>query len=567
MALRSLATEIMFRDKATQAIQGVDSEIDGVRDNVEGVQDNFEDLGYETGEVSYSMQGDLQDVGSATGELEHQTGGFRDTMGRVGDSVKRNWQMVAGGIGAAGVALEGLIRKQADLERATSQVAIAMGGTDEEVRDMIGSMTDYTFSTEDALQGARRLQQSHIDEKSEIEELLPVFDEFADALQIDIVEGIDLADYALSRMDEDLQDFSEHADELTYVVHGTTLGLSEIERASRYVGDEFREADMGTQDLLTAMTALHQEGYRGRDIHEQLRDALSDAEDSEQDFWQTLNVTEESLEAANQGLEGSTGLMAELAEANNEQITTMERMQSRLEENIYGYSGLISELDVLSAGMSSMLPILGAAAGAKYLLGAAALATGGVVVAAIGGIVGAGWLLYDNWGTISQYFGDVWERATQRVDENMETIRALPGEAKAWGQDIIQGLTDGIDSGIDWLKGTVEGVRDTIVGGITDFFGISSPSTLMMEYGGNMGEGLHLGMEEKTEGFFRRAGQMFSPDRGMAPAGGATVGIGDIHVYSRSDNPREVAQEVKRTLRREFPTEANRYFGRQRRRR
>jgi len=559
MALRSLATEISFQDNATQALQGVDSEIDGVRDNVAGTQDNFEELGYETGEVSYSMQGDLQDVGSATGELEHQTGGFRDTMGRVGDSVKRNWKQIAGGIGAAGIALEGLIRKQADLERTTSQVAIAMGETDDEVREMIGGMTDYTFSTDEALQGARRLQQSHIDEKNELEELLPVFDEFADALQIDIVEGINLADYAMSRMDEDLQDFGEHADQLTYLVHGTTMGLSEVERASRYVGDEFREAGMGTQDLLIAMTALHQEGFRGRDIHEQLRDAIQDAEDSEQDFWQTLNVTEDSLEAANEGLEGSVGLMAELAQENNAQITTLEKLQSWLEQNVYGYGSLISELDVLSATMSGILPLLGAAAGAKYLLAGASMAgalafavVAAKAAAVVGAIAAVGYgisYLWNNWDEVMNWIKDT--------------------DLYQTGKDVVMGLIEGMESVFDDLWDAVTDVGDIITGGIKGIFGISSPSTLMMEYGVNLGEGLHGGMEQESQDFFRRAGQMFSPEWSPSPAhaGGSAVSIGDIHVYSQSDNPREVAQEVKRTLRKEFPTEANRYFGRQRRRR
>jgi len=558
---RELQIQLGVTDDASGKIQGVDTSVDNVRDNLQGTQDDLTDLSHETGEFAYSAKSDMQDVGSSVGELEHQTGGFRDTMGRVGDAVQRNWKMIAGGIGAAGVALEGLIRKQADLERTTSNVAIAMGETDDEVREMIGGMTDYTFSTDEALQGARRLQQSHIDEKEQIEELLPVFDEFADALQIDIVEGINIADYAMSRMDEDLVDFEEHADQLTYTVHGTTMGLSEIERASRYVGDEFREADMGTQDLLTAMVALHEEGFRGRDIHEQLRDALQDAEDSEQDFWQTLNITEGSLEAANEGLEGSVGLTAELAEANNAQITTMEKMQSWLEENIYGYGGLISELDVLSAAMSSMLPILGAVVGAKYL-GIGAALTFGVAIA---GVTAPVWLLIAAIvaaGVGIYYLVTEWETV-------IDWLKGLGSTLYDIGADILGGLIDGIRSKFDDLWSSVTDIGETIRGGIAGFFGISSPSTLMMEYGVNMGEGLHLGMEQETENFFRRAGQMFRPERELrpAPAGGASIGIGDIHVYSNSSDPREVAREVKRTLKREFPTEAERYFGRQRRKR
>jgi hypothetical protein len=45
-----------------------------------------------------------------------------------------------------------------------------------------------------------------------------------------------------------------------------------------------------------------------------------------------------------------------------------------------------------------------------------------------------------------------------------------------------------------WIKDQVGGFASGVVSGFTDALGISSPSKVMMEIGGYMGEGLHLGM-------------------------------------------------------------------------
>ena len=67
------------------------------------------------------------------------------------------------------------------------------------------------------------------------------------------------------------------------------------------------------------------------------------------------------------------------------------------------------------------------------------------------------------------------------------------------GVDIVIGLWNGINSLTDWIYdqigGFVKGIGDTI----KNFFGISSPSTLMAEYGKNIDEGLAQGITDNAE--------------------------------------------------------------------
>ena len=73
---------------------------------------------------------------------------------------------------------------------------------------------------------------------------------------------------------------------------------------------------------------------------------------------------------------------------------------------------------------------------------------------------------------------------------NPKTINQI---AKAGG-DLIRGLWKGIQDLGDWLWSKISGFFDGIVGGIKDFFGINSPSTLFAGFGRFMVEGLEAGL-------------------------------------------------------------------------
>ncbi|MDQ1038757.1 hypothetical protein QFZ75_005173 [Streptomyces sp. V3I8] len=72
----------------------------------------------------------------------------------------------------------------------------------------------------------------------------------------------------------------------------------------------------------------------------------------------------------------------------------------------------------------------------------------------------------------------------------------LPGRLTGLGGDLVMGLVNGIRNSASALLQTVKRfIVDTIPGPIRSILGISSPSKVMMGFGGNIGEGLALGME------------------------------------------------------------------------
>lgn len=67
-----------------------------------------------------------------------------------------------------------------------------------------------------------------------------------------------------------------------------------------------------------------------------------------------------------------------------------------------------------------------------------------------------------------------------------------------YGENIVQGLWDGISSLAGWIKDRVTEFVESIGSTIKDFFGIASPSKLTTEYGEYVAEGLAVGIANKT---------------------------------------------------------------------
>ncbi|PEN34043.1 phage tail tape measure protein [Bacillus toyonensis] len=75
-------------------------------------------------------------------------------------------------------------------------------------------------------------------------------------------------------------------------------------------------------------------------------------------------------------------------------------------------------------------------------------------------------------------------------------VKNVAKDAVSWGKDIIAGIGEGMSGMADWLIKKAKGVVSGIPKSVLKFFGIRSPSRLMMEYGGYITEGLGVGMEK-----------------------------------------------------------------------
>src|SRR5690606_19312556 len=93
------------------------------------------------------------------------------------------------------------------------------------------------------------------------------------------------------------------------------------------------------------------------------------------------------------------------------------------------------------------------------------------------------------WDSIKQTAVNIWEN----IVEYFESV-----DLKQIGADIMNGLINGMTSMVDNVKKGVKNIGTKIKNGFTDFFGIKSPSRLMMALAKHIPGGAIKGMESMT---------------------------------------------------------------------
>lgn len=98
-----------------------------------------------------------------------------------------------------------------------------------------------------------------------------------------------------------------------------------------------------------------------------------------------------------------------------------------------------------------------------------------------------------SWGT------DLWNEGTaaagELVSAVVEGVASLPGEMLSIGEDLVEGLWNGISNMVGWIGNQIGSFADGVVSGLKDFFGIHSPSTLIEnEIGENVGMAVGTGV-------------------------------------------------------------------------
>ncbi len=130
------------------------------------------------------------------------------------------------------------------------------------------------------------------------------------------------------------------------------------------------------------------------------------------------------------------------------------------------------------------------------------------VLTIIKGIFEGDWAMI--WEGFKQIFESAWGtivgiliREKERIREKAEAIAQvfvdifenLDEKALEWGKDIVRGLINGISSQIEKAKKKASEFAEGVGTTVKDFFGIASPSKLMISYGRFITEGLALGIE------------------------------------------------------------------------
>ena len=97
--------------------------------------------------------------------------------------------------------------------------------------------------------------------------------------------------------------------------------------------------------------------------------------------------------------------------------------------------------------------------------------------------------------TIQTKISEIVNKAKNLVSNIITTISQLPSQVISIGQNLVEGLWNGINNKISWVKNKIWGMGSQITSAIKSVFGIASPSKVFAEVGDFLAQGLGVGFE------------------------------------------------------------------------
>lgn len=435
------------------------------------------------------------------GEMETATDDLNREMDNSSRDIEISWNKIALAISGAGVALEGFARKNQEANATLGRAAHMTGETEEELRNLAVSMSDYTFSARDATEGMELLIARGYDTTEQFEAILPVVDELADATGKEFAGALVTSEKLMSSMGLSMEDLADNTDYMTRLMIQTDIPLATLERNLGRVPDELQAMELGLAEASAGIEVFQDRGYTGQESVREFRRAVEESDGDMESFLDVLGITNQEWLEYQDAIEPAAGLTQEIADINNSTMTTMQKMSAELDNLMFKYSGLAEVAGMLAPIMVGLGPVIAGLAKVKGVLAgvagkglvvalkAKAVALGAVlgpialVVGAIAGIIFTVRRLYQTNEDFRELVQNVWGQITDVFQSGTQLIRnALDFVSRAWEnhgdkvmavvRPLMDFLTNIVTTAFTIIFEVISGVLSIVQGVITAFSGV-----------------------------------------------------------------------------------------------
>jgi len=184
------------------------------------------------------------------------------------------------------------------------------------------------------------------------------------------------------------------------------------------------------------------------------------------------------------------------------------------------------------------------------------------IVAAVAALAGAAYLIYKNWGAISEWFAQRWQDVKDAFSNGIGGVAKLllnwsplgllyrgitaaldklgvdiPDKFRSLGGFIVDGLIGGLTSKIAALKEKVTSIAGDVKGWFADKLGIHSPSRVFAQLGGYTVDGLNQGLDRQRDEPAQRvaeiARRLQRAGAGLAIGAASLPAIADVPIDHR----------------------------------
>ena len=405
-----------------------------------------------------------------TKDLDRSMSGLKDRVKKSMAGISKQLKVVGvafTAVGAASLKLAGDSRK---LNAQLSQVAIGLGLTTEEVRDLTLETTNVTFPLKSVANTFELLTRAGIKDQQMLMDAATAFDTLGDATG---ASGEDMARLllpAFKLFGEALPTTAKELDRFTFLTKTTTVDLQDFGTMLTRMAPEMDTLNLSMDDAVLLLAALSEKGIEGSAATLALRTAITKAAREGKTLNEVMGITPEVIARLTAEMEGATGITQEYADAANTQFGVMDKLKHKWSELSLRAGSFLEPMEPILAGITVLGPLMillstsvGANAVAwvanavaliaskvamaasvaittaltvaQWLLNAAMTANPiALVIIAIGALIAAGVLLWKNWDIVKAKVLDAWaaiktaiRTAIDWVKNHLEIIMPIIG--------------------------------------------------------------------------------------------------------------------------------------------
>lgn len=350
--IAKLSTVMVADDQAQTEIQGVEDASDSAAESMEEAEDASEGL-------SSGLQ-----------------------------SVNKSALAASGALTAAGAAAQGAFDKTRDTRAELERTAAMTGMTRDEVSDLTSSMTDATFTQEEAVAVMGDLREANVETSEDMENLALATDAVADATGISATKISGDLLPAIESMGGETEDLAENKDLLISVLAGTRAETGEFSRVLRSAGDDVRGLGMDTEELMVVYGALAQRIPETADRTSTFQDAVQTANEQNRDLIPVLNETSDQLDLQADSYEELEDEVRESDEAIEQAVGAEEEAATVTDELRHRVRVLGREFAEFTQPVSAVAPLMMGLGGAAMFATSAQTALAGSTTASTAAMKG-----------------------------------------------------------------------------------------------------------------------------------------------------------------------------------
>lgn len=299
------------------------------------------------------VQADVEGVGESTTKTASRSEA-------AGTLIRNNWKEAAAAGAALATGTEMLARSQKDSSDAVARLASQTGLSREEIRGMV---TDVAHAG-DNLAEMTRLMEIGTKQGARGAESLKNYADFWDT----VADATGLAGEMLAEKGAALQAVGIDVDNLrtseaafSFVQTQTTAGVEGFLDLLQRKAPEIRRMGLSVDETAAFLGILEGRGLSGRAALTAFDEAVTQSKGSMTELFAILGITSEQFEEYIARVQGASGEIAKLAEANNSNFTVLQRLKHAVDEQLFSQSelvGVTASYATIVGGLGTALPVV-----------------------------------------------------------------------------------------------------------------------------------------------------------------------------------------------------------------